>query len=503
MFYSPSFRRAAFFAVCALPFVSADDHPAVEDSECDCFMTDGSSEAFFSDHAFFDFRSLNQYANVPPIIQDENDTATADATSDYFNSDLWTDTWGIQSWNNSDRMGSDGNDATVLLINSANNIYIEANDDDNDKASASDTFMTMRTARLENFQTAAEFESVVGSYHHVSIRMYARTIGSPGACTAMFTYRDNDSELADVQEADMEVLTAGPRDRIQYTNQPSFTIQGNDVEGASHNASLPKDMSWSDWAVHRMDWTPGLSTWLVNGEQVTSIKLQAPKDPSRVLFNAWSDGGSWTGKMAVNDEAYMQIQWIEMVFNTTDTGDADEKRRRLARNNGSGPYGNLGAQIIDDAMCGGPDPPSLITDMIPMSPEMGAKVVATLWMGNPRFIGNSPYSVGSAKLGGFAAREQGFVCATYAERIQSYCDERDPFCSQGDSDLTHQNYAYMYGSSALNFVKARVMADAAEVDMVANGSAAATEGDSSTAGWARPDLGLAVVLGLGWLVFVL
>ncbi|KAM0272546.1 hypothetical protein ACHAQH_008682 [Verticillium albo-atrum] len=164
---------------------------------------------------------------------------------------------------------------------------------------------------------------------------------------------------------------------------------------------------------------------------------------------------------------------------------------------------SMGAQIIDDAMCGGPDPPSLITDMIPMSPEMGNKVVATLWMGNPRFFSNSPYSVGSAKLGGFAAREQGFVCATYAERIQSYCDERDPYCSQGSSDLTHQNYAYMYGSSALNFVKARVMADAAEVDIASNGSAAATEADSSAAGWMGPNLVFAVAIGMGWLCLAL
>ncbi|KAL9941986.1 hypothetical protein D7B24_006300 [Verticillium nonalfalfae] len=159
---------------------------------------------------------------------------------------------------------------------------------------------------------------------------------------------------------------------------------------------------------------------------------------------------------------------------------------------------SMGAQIIDDAMCGGPDPPSLITDMIPMSPEMGEKVVATLWMGNPRFFSPSPYSVGSAKLGGFAAREQGFVCATYAERIQSYCDERDPYCSKGSSDLTHQNYAYKYGSSALNFVKARVMADASDVDMASNEStAAATETDSSAEGWARPPLVLSMALGMG------
>ncbi|CRK24993.1 hypothetical protein BN1708_014096 [Verticillium longisporum] len=333
---SPSY--SIIFIVCAAPFVLSNKDIPLRDSECNCFMTNGSSSDFFSDHIFFDFRSLKQYAKVPSIIGDEDDTAAADVTSDYFNSNQWTGTWGIQTWNNSDRIGADDNDASVLLINSPNNLYIEASDESHGDASPSDTFLTMRTARLERFQTAAEFESILDSYQHVSIRMHARTIGSPGACTAMFTYRDNDAELADVQEADMEVLTAGPRDRIQYTNQPSFTTQGDDVEGASTNASMPEGVTWSDWAVHRMDWTPGQSTWFVNGAEVAGIKLQAPKNPSRILFNAWSDGGSWTGKMAVNDTAYLQIQWIEFVFNVTDTKDANDKKRQLAPKPGGGPH---------------------------------------------------------------------------------------------------------------------------------------------------------------------
>lgn len=43
-------------------------------------------------------------------------------TSEYFDADAWMADWEIQSWNNSDVMGDDN--ATVLMINSANNIYI-------------------------------------------------------------------------------------------------------------------------------------------------------------------------------------------------------------------------------------------------------------------------------------------------------------------------------------------------------------------------------------------
>jgi hypothetical protein len=34
-------------------------------------------------------------------------------------------------------------------------------------------------------------------------------------------------------------------------------------------------------------------------------------------MNMWSDGGVWTGNMSLYDEAYLQIQWIEVVYNTS------------------------------------------------------------------------------------------------------------------------------------------------------------------------------------------
>ncbi|KAF5722294.1 xyloglucan endo-transglycosylase [Fusarium mundagurra] len=205
------------------------------------------------------------------------------------------------------------------MINSPNNIYIEKNDD---KDAASDTFLTMRTMRLPGFQSAAEFESV-STYHYVSVRMLARVTGSAGACMAIFTYLGGE-ELADVQEADIEIMTRDPKNRVQYTNQPSFTEDGDDIPKATRNGTLPKGAEWDDWVVHRLDWTPERSTWYANGQEVASIEFQTPKDPAQVILNAWSDGGSWSGNMSLNGAAYMQIQWIDMVYNVTK--DNEEKR---------------------------------------------------------------------------------------------------------------------------------------------------------------------------------
>ena len=305
----------------------ARDAQTTDQSQCDCFFVDGTYPAFFSEYKFFDFRSLPKYAGVPDSITSLEDNSIASATSEYFSNDDWTGTWQLQGWDN--RVG-DGDelskDATLVMVNSPNNVYLEeSGDDDTD----SETFLTMRTKRLPGFQTAAEFESTTSDYEFLSIRILARTIGSPGACTAMFTYRDSGT-LADVQEADIEILTSGPRNKIQYTNQPSYSIDGDTFPEATSNGTMPEDLRWTDWVVHRLDWTPGHSTWYVNDEETASISFQAPRDPAHIHFNAWSNGGGWTGTMPMYDEAFFQIQWIQMVFNRTSAGgDSSEKKRSL------------------------------------------------------------------------------------------------------------------------------------------------------------------------------
>ncbi|KAJ9138794.1 Concanavalin A-like lectin/glucanase [Coniochaeta hoffmannii] len=312
---------AAVAAVAAVFLPSAfAAYPLTTDSNCHCYMTNATASNYFAHHKFFDFRQLNQYVNVPGVKPDPDSNANAPPPSNYFQSDDWKSTWGIQNWNNSQVFQTNnsdvtGSDASVLMVNSPNNIYIERN---SDPQASSQTHLTMRTARLRDFQTAAEFESISQGYQYVSVRMFARTKGAPGAVTAMFTYRPGpNNSLALVQEADLEIRTVDPPVFVQYTNQPSWNSTG-DIPQATRNASLPSGRRWSDWAYYRLDWTPGSSTWYVNGQLVSAISFQAPRDPAQIMFNNWSDGGSWSGNMSVNSQAYLQIQWIEMVYNNTD-----------------------------------------------------------------------------------------------------------------------------------------------------------------------------------------
>jgi hypothetical protein len=298
----------------SLPYAAAEPS-LTDDSKCGCYLTNGTANSFFTSHEFLDFRSLDQYQGVPDPLADADASADASVTSSFFTSTAWKSSWTIQNWNNS---GSGGarSDATVLRVNSPNNVYIEKN---TDPTPSSKTYLTLRTQRMPDFQTAAEIESNSTAYHFLSVRMLARTIGSSGAVTALFTYRKADAHT-DVQEADLEVITHDPPDLVHYTNQPSVSAAGDVVDDATRNVTLPGGLRWSDWAVHRLDWTPTQSTWYVDGVQTANISFQVPRDDAQVILNSWSDGGQWTGNMSVGDAAFMQIQWLDMVYNSTAQG---------------------------------------------------------------------------------------------------------------------------------------------------------------------------------------
>ncbi|KAI2629532.1 carbohydrate esterase family 5 protein [Hypoxylon sp. NC1633] len=115
-----------------------------------------------------------------------------------------------------------------------------------------------------------------------------------------------------------------------------------------------------------------------------------------------------------------------------------------------------GAQIVDDAFCGGPDGFSLNTTRASVSPGVSEMVAAIILMGDPRHVNGLPFNVGNATAGGFAARPARFRCAAFENIIQAYCDAEDPFCAKGNSTATHQGYGREYGQAALRFVQSRL-----------------------------------------------
>lgn len=114
---------------------------------------------------------------------------------------------------------------------------------------------------------------------YASFRARARVRGSAGACAGIFTFADNENE------SDIEILTKDSLTQIHYTNQPGVDESGNSVPESSSQMSLPGGKSWNGWNDYRLDWTPEVSAWYVNGELATTKTYGIPKKPSSLILN--------------------------------------------------------------------------------------------------------------------------------------------------------------------------------------------------------------------------
>lgn len=94
-------------------------------NECDCFRTNGSSTGYFTNHQFYDFRNVSDaLTQAPDVLTSPESTTDAPTSSSFLVSNAFTADWTIQSWNNTDTLGQAGSDASILMINSPNNVYI-------------------------------------------------------------------------------------------------------------------------------------------------------------------------------------------------------------------------------------------------------------------------------------------------------------------------------------------------------------------------------------------
>ncbi|KAH7385796.1 concanavalin A-like lectin/glucanase domain-containing protein [Pyrenochaeta sp. MPI-SDFR-AT-0127] len=287
--------------------------PKDNNADCNCYVVQSGQNSqtpeYFQYYRFFDFRNIQgAMTEAPPVL---NDTQIAGSEPTWqpslFSSNAWNTDWNIQNWSKPATA-----DFPVPMNNSLANVYLAQEDNV--------SFLTLRTSREGDYQTAGEVENLQKNLMHVSMRMYGRVKGSKGAVAGFFTFYD------DTNESDIEILTDDPTDQIRYTNQPAVDKQGNEIQAASVGpTNLPR---WDEWQEHRIDWLPKNSYWYLNDKQVAANTYSVPRKSSFLVLNMWSDGGSWSGNMSVGDSAEFQIQWIEMTFNTSGPYNGGKKQEK-------------------------------------------------------------------------------------------------------------------------------------------------------------------------------
>jgi hypothetical protein len=117
------------------------------------------------------------------------------------------------------------------------------------------------------------------------------------------------------------MFTRDPANFVHYSNQPASTGAPDwlPIPGATVNVSMPGGLLWTDWHIHRLDWAPGRSVFFVDDIQRNTTTLQVPvaDPPSGVYIDMWGANSTWVGSMPIGGEATFEIQWVELLFNTS------------------------------------------------------------------------------------------------------------------------------------------------------------------------------------------
>ncbi|KAH8780290.1 cutinase [Diaporthe sp. PMI_573] len=112
-----------------------------------------------------------------------------------------------------------------------------------------------------------------------------------------------------------------------------------------------------------------------------------------------------------------------------------------------------GAQVTADFLCGRSSagfPPTP-----PYSAVVTENVAAVVLMGDPSFVKNLFWDRGNASNVSYFPRIDNAACLPVADKMISYCDENDYFCSNGttpDALTIHQTYVQRYGTEAAEYV---------------------------------------------------
>lgn len=135
----------------------------------------------------------------------------------------------------------------------------------------------------------------------------------PGTVTGFFHYKNDTSEI------DVEYISAKAPKALQYSVKPQQYL----FNGAASKATLALDPldETSEWS---FVWTPEA---VVYGKSSTTIKMNVPQAPGRIMLNHWSDGNRYFSQGPPQKDSSVIIRRLQAVYNdATETEAGGEQR---------------------------------------------------------------------------------------------------------------------------------------------------------------------------------
>ncbi|KAI8270448.1 hypothetical protein K4K58_010946 [Colletotrichum sp. SAR11_239] len=156
-----------------------------------------------------------------------------------------------------------------------------------------------------------EVVTTVANIKYASVRTVAIFSEPAGVCNGIFYYKN------DTQETDIEWLSDPSSLSNQGTRKLWFTNQDADQNGVkTYNAVTPPSDATSAEHEYRLDWTPGLVRWFVDGVKIWNTTSDVPNSAAPWVFNNWANGDPGWSVGPPKQTANFRIKDVYMYYNT-------------------------------------------------------------------------------------------------------------------------------------------------------------------------------------------
>lgn len=161
------------------------------------------------------------------------------------------------------------------------------------------------------FVTTAEFK-------YASVRTVQKSSNVPGVCEGNFFFKN------DYAEIDFEILTSSISNDTECVPAGIWATTQPLAPGETKKSEIypftfdPR----ADFHEYRIDWTPGLTQFYIDGKKMGNITENIPTVSGPWMWNAWSNGDPCWSAGPPTKESTTLIRSIEIIkdYSTTVTG---------------------------------------------------------------------------------------------------------------------------------------------------------------------------------------
>jgi beta-glucanase (GH16 family) len=143
-----------------------------------------------------------------------------------------------------------------------------------------------------------------------SFRSYIKTSKIPGTVAGMFIYHPQG-------EIDIEFLSSVKPSQAYFAMHPGLLDKKGGASLLTHGNYVFNYDPTIDYHEYRFDWFPNLTVFYVDGTETYRMTTNVLSQPSRFMFNHWTDGNKNFSQGPAKENAFIYIKNMTFFFNSS------------------------------------------------------------------------------------------------------------------------------------------------------------------------------------------